>query len=154
MRTKALRYRLGRLRRGVWRHGCRALLFQTSIDTRTANAGTVRERRGCIREGGALLLSVGGLFLGADHRKILAVAKGTRRLLFLLWPHLQETFGAHASMTTCRSIDLTVIQKTNGAFFRDSGAAIGAFLSFEPRGDAAVADQSSNGFFIPMTRTI
>jgi hypothetical protein len=62
---------------------------------------------------------------------------------------LQEALGAHIRVATRRLIDIGVHQKANGAFFRATAAAVGTILSFDPRGDPAVADQSPNGFFVP-----
>jgi len=158
-RTKAGRH-LG----SEWRHGCRArLLFQSRIRIcsiqicsaarRTAaDAGTVRvgftgahPRNIDIRQDG---------FLGQDDRKIFAVAKRTRRLLFLLGSYLQEAFGAHAGMAARRGINVGVHQETNRAFVRGTAGAVGVFLSFLSGGDSPVGDQSSNRLFLPFTRAV
>ena len=147
-----------------WRHGCRArLLFQSRIRIcsiqicsaarRTAaDAGTVRvgftgahPRNIDIRQDG---------FLGQDDRKIFAVAKRTRRLLFLLGSHLQEAFGAHAGMAARGGINVGVHQETNRAFVRGTAGAVGVFLSFLSGGDSPVGDQSSNRLFLPFTRAV
>lgn len=138
--------------RSVGRHGCCALLFRIPIAaTRRAAFGAVREGSGCLRGTDPLNFR---LFLVQDNRKIVAIAKGTRRLLFLLWSHLQVTFGTHASVATGRPIDLGVVQEANGAFFRGAAAFVGAFKSFLPRGDAAVGDKSSNCIFLPITTSV